>query len=384
MAEAADGSAARTRLLKQLAHDEGFDLCGIAAVGPLERDASALDRWLARGQQAEMHWMQRSAELRADPAKLLPGCRHVVVLALNYWPGADEAASGADAGKVALYARGRDYHKIFVRKLKSLVRRFDESTGASSRYFVDTGPMLERAWAERAGVGWIGKNANLITRDRGSWLLLSEILTTASLESDRGPHADFCGSCNACMEACPTDAIVEAGVVDSRRCISNWTIEHRGPIPQSMREGIGDWLFGCDICQDVCPWNRSFAQSVPAERFERREELGALDPLELVGMSEEIFRRRFSGTSLMRAKWEGMRRNACIVLGNRRDDRALPLLERALSDSDEVVAGHAAWALVRIAGGQIVPRLQEALHSEQRISVRREIRSALGGLGVDC
>lgn len=328
--------------------------------------------------------MKRSSAMRAAPELLLPGCRHVVVLALNYWPGAQRSAGVPHVGRVALYARGRDYHKIFARKLKSLVRRFDASSGATSRYFVDTGPVLERAWAERAGVGWIGKNSNLITRDRGSWLLLSEILTTASLESDRGPHADFCGSCRACIDACPTEAIVEPGVVDSRRCISNWTIEHRGPIPESRREGNGEWLFGCDICQDVCPWNRTFAEAVPAERFERREDLAALDPIELVGMDEATFRRRYSGTSLMRAKWEGMRRNACVVLGNRGNARALPALERALTDVDEVVAGHAAWAIGRIAADRARQVLSAALAGEQREAVLRELRLALGRLGVDC
>ena len=225
---------------------------------------------------------------------------------------------------------------------------FSDGDCLPSRTFVDTGPVLERAWAERAGVGWIGKNANLISRERGSWLLLGEVLSAAELEPDPGPHPDFCGTCTKCLEACPTGAIVEPGVVDSNRCISYWTIEHRGPIPEERRAGIGDWIFGCDVCQDVCPWNASFATTSGGDALRRRDDLRGLDAAEILGLDETAFRARYSGTPLMRAKWEGMRRNAAIVLGNRRDPAAIPALERALDDPDPVLRSHAAWALTRV------------------------------------
>lgn len=303
--------------LKERARALGFDLCGVARAGRLERDAEALAAWLRRDYHASMAWMARHAETRADPERLLPGCRSVVVVAANYWPGPEEAAVPPGRARVALYARGRDYHKVLGRGLRDLAAWLAETTGEEARAFVDTGPILERAWAERAGIGWIGKNANLISKRYGSWLLLGEILTTAEIEPDPGPHDDFCGSCTACLEACPTGAIVEAGVVDSRRCISYWTIEHRGAIPEDRHRGIGDWIFGCDDCQTVCPWNGRFAVPVPGARFERRDDLRALDPEAVAGMDEAAFRARYSGTSLMRARWDGMVRNARIVRGNR-------------------------------------------------------------------
>jgi epoxyqueuosine reductase len=303
--------------LKERARALGFDLCGVARAGRLERDAEALAAWLRRDYHASMAWMARHAETRADPERLLPGCRSVVVAAANYWPGPEEEAALPGRARVALYARGRDYHKVLGRRLRELAAWLAETTGETARAFVDTGPILERAWAERAGIGWVGKNANLISRHYGSWLLLGEILTTAEIEPDPGPHDDFCGSCTACLEACPTGAIVEAGVVDSRRCISFWTIEHRGAIPEDRHRGIGDWIFGCDECQTVCPWNDRFAVPVPDARFERRDDLRGLDPEAIAGMDEAAFRARYSGTSLMRARWDGMVRNARIVRRNR-------------------------------------------------------------------
>jgi epoxyqueuosine reductase len=234
---------------------------------------------------------------------------------MNYWPG-PRAAATSGKGRVARYAWGRDYHKVMGRKLKRLAAWLEEASGRPARAFVDSGPVLERAWAQRAGVGWIGKNANLLTRELGSWIFLGEILTAAELEPDGRPHRSFCGSCTACIEACPTGAIVADGVVDARLCISYWTIEHRGEIPAERRAGIGDWIFGCDICQEVCPWNVKFAKRADAELVERREELQSLDAEELSSMDEAAFRSKYEGSSLMRAKWEGMRRNARIVLDN--------------------------------------------------------------------
>ena len=337
-----------TARLKERARATGIDAVGVAAAAPLTRDGAALAAWLSGNREAGMAWMARDPAKRADPTKLLPGCRAVVVAAMNYWPGESQAEPRAGEGRVALYARGRDYHKVLGAKLRALAAWLDTETGETSRAFVDTGPVLERAWAERAGVGWIGKNANLLTRGMGSWLLLGEILTTAALDPDEGPHAEFCGSCTACLDACPTGAIESAGVVDAHRCISYWTIEHRGAIPEHKRTGLADWIFGCDVCQSVCPWNVSFAQETPREAFARRDDLRSLDAEEILGLDEASFRARYSGTALMRATWRGMRRNACIVLGNAGSPKSLGALRRALDDDDPVVRDHAAWAIARI------------------------------------
>jgi epoxyqueuosine reductase len=333
--------------LDRAAHEQGFAAVAVAEATALERDAARLADWLAQGRQAGMQWMQRYRRQRADPRELLVGCRSVVTLLLNYGPG---RAVGEPGGRVARYARGRDYHRVMRAKLVRLAQWLEERTGAAARTCVDTGPVLERAWAERSGLGWIGKNANLLTRGLGSWVLLGEVLTTARIAADPGPHADLCGSCTACLDGCPTGAIVEPGVVDSNACISYWTIEHRGPIPAGRREAIADLIFGCDVCQEVCPWNRSFARPTEDPALGLRQDLEALDPERILALDEGQFRARFSGTALMRAKWEGLRRNACIVLGNLGRREALPALERALGDPDEVVRSHAAWAIERIRG----------------------------------
>jgi epoxyqueuosine reductase len=371
------GAESLTRALRERARAAGFDACAVAAAGLLERDGAALRAWLASGRHAGMQWLARDPATRSDPRRLLEGCRSVVVLACNYWPGRTEARRPSGRGRVALYARGRDYHRVLRRRLASLAAWLDATAGTTTRVFVDTGPLLERGWAERAGFGWIGKNANLLTRGLGSWLLLGELVTTAELSPDEGPHADSCGSCTACLDACPTGAIVAEGVVDANLCISYWTIEHRGAVPVERRPGNGDWIFGCDVCQEVCPWNLSFARPATGDPFSRREDLVSLDPLEMATMDEATFRARFSGTALMRAKWEGMRRNACIVLGNRRRTADLPTLARLLDDADPIVAGHAAWAVARIGGPRGRHLLQRAAARESRNEVLAEIRDGL-------
>jgi epoxyqueuosine reductase len=331
--------------LAERARDLGFDRLRIAAARALDRDARALDRWLDAGRHAGMGWMARSAELRRDPRRVLPGCKSVVSLAWNHGPG------GADRSRhagIARYARGRDYHRVLGTRLSRLAAWLAAASGVPARAFVDSGPLLERAWAEASGLGWIGKNSCVITRDLGSWILLGEILSAAALEPDDGPHEDLCGTCTACLEACPTTAILPDRTVDANRCISYWTIEHRGAVPEEQRAGSGDWLFGCDVCQEVCPWNRRFGRE-PERPEDAGPDLETLDPIEILGMDERTFRRRYSGTALMRARWDGMRRNACVVLGNRGDRAAIPALERARRDADPVVRSHAAWALERIA-----------------------------------
>lgn len=366
-----------TAQLKRRATAEGFEVVGIGAAGRLEGDAAALRDWLRDGRQAAMDWMGRDPDRRDDPDRLLPGCRSVVALAINYWPGESASVAPAGRGRVARYAWGRDYHKVLGGKLRKLAAWLKGATDRPARAFVDSAPLLERGWARRSGVGWIGKNANLLSREIGSWLLLGEILSAAELDPDPGPHDDFCGSCTACLEACPTGAIVKDGVVDSNRCIAYWTIEHRGPIPPACRAGLGDWIFGCDVCQEVCPWNRRFARPVPDGRFRRRPELEALDAAEILALDEAAFRERYSGTSLMRARWDGMRRNACVVLGNLRLAGSVPALAEVLGDPDPVVRSHAAWALGRIGGGEARESLSRARGREPAAEVSDEIERAL-------
>jgi len=366
-------AGALSRELRQRAREAGFDAVGIARATALDRDGRALAGWLERGMQAEMSWLERDPGQRADPRSLLTDCRSVIVVAVNYWPGAAEAMTAADRGRVALYARGRDYHKVMGKSLRGLREWLERASGMPARHFVDTGPVLERAWAERSGIGWIGKNANLLTRKLGSWLLLGEILSCAELEPDAGPHTEHCGSCTACLDACPTDAIVREGVVDAQRCISYWSIEHRGAIPQERRDLHG-WIFGCDICQEVCPWNQRFAVA-DADPFGRREELHGLDPREIVRLDEATFRARYSGTALMRAKWEGMRRNACLLLAD--DPTAIPLLAVLFEDPDPVLRGHAAWSISRIGGAEARAALDRARTAEQTPAVVAEIDAGL-------
>jgi epoxyqueuosine reductase len=341
-------AAALTVALKARAAELGFHKVAVAHAAPLARDRAALASWLRGDRHATMAWMARDPDKRSDPERLLPGCRSVIALAVNYGPGDVDTAPRGRWARVARYARGRDYHKVMGRKLKELASWLTAAAGLPSRAFVDTGPVLERAWAERAGLGWIGKNANLLTRDLGSFVLLGEVLTVAALEADPGPHEDFCGTCTACLDACPTKAIEAPGVVDSNACISYWTIEHRGAVPEVRRAGIDDWIFGCDVCQEVCPWNVSFAKPAADDPFGHRDELDGLDPVEILGLDEAAFRGRYSGTSLMRARWDGMRRNACIVLGNRGDREVLPALRAASADPDPVLGEHARWAIARI------------------------------------
>ena len=349
--EGAVSASELTRALKARALALGFHKVAIARAEPLERDRAALAAWLAGNRHATMAWMGKDPDKRSDPEAMLPGCRSVVALAVNYGPGGGTPAA-AGAARVARYANGRDYHKVLGGMLKELAAWLAAESGVAARTFVDTGPVLERAWAERAGLGWIGKNANVLTRDLGSWTLLGEVLTQAELAPDDGPHQDFCGTCTACLDACPTHAIEAPGVVDSNACISYWTIEHRGAIPETRREGLGDWIFGCDICQEVCPWNLSFARTPADDPFGRRPDLEGLDPEEILAMDEDAFRSRFSGTALMRARFDGMRRNAAIVLGNRRAPAALAALRAAANDLDPVLREHAQWAIGRIESGQ--------------------------------
>ncbi|MBN1448855.1 MAG: tRNA epoxyqueuosine(34) reductase QueG [Bacteroidetes bacterium] len=306
-------AAERSARIRERARTLGFSHVGIARADALDIESARLHEWLLRGYHADMDWMARDPRRRSDPREVLPGAASVVCLAMNYYtPGVH--SDDPRHGKISRYAWGSDYHAIVGDALAALENEIREVTdGAETRRYVDTGPVMEKAWAVRAGIGWLGKHSNVITRDRGSWVFLGEILTTADLEYD-APIPDFCGSCTACIDACPTQAIVEPYVVDAHRCISYLTIEHRGAvIPGAKDADFRGWVFGCDICQDVCPWN-SFAQESPESGFAPRSENMCPELEDMADIPDEVFRERFRKSPVKRCKPDGLRRNARTVL----------------------------------------------------------------------
>lgn len=354
--------------IRRKALDLGFTSVGFAPAEPPAHRQAYLE-WLRLGRHADMGWMARedAVRRRLDPTEALPGCRTIVVVSLSYAPPSSDSTGGsrsfsmspvADPGGspgdavIARYALGLDYHDVFEPKLEELSDRIRSlGPAVSCKPYVDYGPVLERDHAQRAGLGWIGKNTLLIDPLLGSYLLIGVILTTLELEPDAPFLPDRCGTCTRCIVACPTDAIVSPRELDARRCISWLTIENRGPIPLELRSAIGNRIFGCDICQEVCPWNRD----IPAGGA-RELELGKpIAPAmlqrwaeELVGLDAERFRARYRGTALARPGRDGLLRNLCVGLGNAGDERAIPVLDRCAADDSELVAEHAGWALSRL------------------------------------
>jgi epoxyqueuosine reductase len=367
--------------LKAWALAEGFDRAGVAALEPAAH-GEAFVRWVARGDLAGMAYLERRLEVRLRPAAVLPGAASALCVALQYHPLSGESEPTGDLWpRVARYARGRDYHDVMGDGLRRLAARIGAAfPGVASRAYVDTGPVLERELAARAGLGVIGKNTNLLHRQGGSWFLLGELFLTLDLPPD-APLTDLCGRCTRCLEACPTGALPEPYRLDSRRCISYWTIEHRGELPPAARALVGDWVFGCDVCQEVCPWNHRPEgaahpeMGLPAAR-------GELDLAALLGLGREDYVERFRGSPMKRAKQEGLQRNAAVAMGNRGDRRYVPALGEALVRSEsEVVRGHAAWALGRLGGEAARLALAAALPAEAAERVRAEIEAALAALG---
>jgi epoxyqueuosine reductase len=354
----------------ELAREAGFNLCGIAPAADFP-ELAHLEEWLERGHAGEMRYLQDAR--RRSPTQAMPGARSVIVCALNYnaaFPGSTDAAAQANSpsgprGWISRYAWGDDYHQVLGQKLEALIEKlrgqFPEPFEARS--YVDTGPVVERVAAKYAGLGWLAKNTCLINEEFGSWLFLGVILTTLDLAAPSAaaemPAPDLCGNCTLCIDACPTGALVEPYVLDARRCIAYLTIELRGAIPAEWRKPIGRQVFGCDICQDVCPWNRR-APATPLPQFQPRARNGhsLFSPgLEwLVSLSEEEFRAAFRGSPVKRTKWRGLVRNACVAIGNsglhpgepRYSEICARLAELAASD-DAVLSEHAHWALARLA-----------------------------------
>jgi epoxyqueuosine reductase len=294
--------------VKALALELGFDLVAIGPAEPPEH-GPAFRRWIEAGHAGSMGYLERRLEERLDPRRVLPGARATICVALNYYQG---EAADASWRPVARYAWGRDYHEVIGPRLERLAAHLTEAAGARSRAYVDTGPVLERDLAARAGLGWIGKNTMLLSPGLGSWFFIGVLLTTADLAHD-APLPDRCGSCRACLDACPTRAFVAPYVLDARRCVSYLTIEHRGDIDPSLQPGTRGWQFGCDVCQDVCPWNRKAPITSEAAFHPRRSYPGAAA---VARMDDADFRREFQGTALLRAKASGMKRNAAIYIEN--------------------------------------------------------------------
>jgi epoxyqueuosine reductase len=367
--------------LRDRAAGQGFTLFGVAPASDADGFGRFCD-WLDKGYAGEMTYLHEHREERRHPRSVVAGVRSVVMLGMEYGvraptprppPRSGEGAGGWGLGRVARYAAGPDYHRFIWDRVNELAGwLMAEVPGCYAHGVADTAPILERDFARRAGLGWFGKNTMLINKHRGSFFFLSAFLTDLELTPSEPHGASHCGTCTACLDACPTNAFPQPGVLDATRCVSYLTIELRGRIPEPLREPIGDWLFGCDVCQDVCPWNarsplplagegtggvggggppyRSGARGFPSDPA-----LIALDPVELLGLSKAEFKKRFLHTSLWRTRRTGLLRNAAIVLGNTGDERAIPALERAQTDDDAVIREAAGWALTRVRQRRSVP-----------------------------
>ena len=370
-------NAAITQTLKEKAHALGFQLTGVCpAVTP--SGFSRFGEWLASGYAGQMHYLADRSAAYEHPRHVLDGVRSVVMLAMSYRT-AEPVEPSAGAGRVSRYAWGSvDYHDLIRERLHTLADHLREQVpGAATRSVVDTAPLLEREFAQLAGLGWIGKNTLLLNREAGSWFFLAALLTDVELDYDQPHEADHCGTCRACLDACPTDAFPQPYVLDATRCISYLTIELRESIPADLREGMGDWLFGCDICQDVCPWNNHAPTSAEAD-FAPAE---GMNPIELAGLFElddAAFRERFRHSPLWRPRRRGILRNAAIVLGNRPSPAGLTALVRGLQDEEPLVRSACAWAL----GRYEEPAAEEALESRQRVETDAEVLQEID-LAVD-
>jgi epoxyqueuosine reductase len=360
--------------LRQRARELGFDDCRVTTANAPE-SAPRFTRWLAERRHGEMAYLECTVPKRVDPQQVLAGARSIITLAASYHdPNASTAAAPSNCGLraapvalhqtgpsngksqmangrfglIARYARYRDYHDVLGERLKQLTEFVNELGGEGTRslWYVDTGPLLERELAQRAGLGFIGKHTNLISRQLGNWIFLSEIITTLAIEPD-APEKNRCGSCTRCIAACPTAAITAPFQLDARRCISYLTIELKGSIPVELRPAIGDRIFGCDDCLQACPWNR-FAREGQMMKAHARPDLAQPDLLELLSLDEAGFKRRFAGTPMLRAKRRGLLRNVCVALGNIGGETALVALREAARDQQTLVAEHATWAIEQI------------------------------------
>ncbi len=392
--------ASLSEIIKENAYQIGFDLARVTTAEPLPETETCISERIAAGYFEGMDWFSRErATVSCNPHALLPGARSVISLATFYLTDAerDLTRPGEPHGRVSCYAWGEDYHTVIRRRLDMLADFIKGLTAAPTAekciVFVDTGRMVDRAIAERSGLGWYGKNTNILTKGWGSWVFLSEIVTSLDLVPDM-PISTNCGHCDVCLRACPTNAFIAPYVLDSRRCISYLTIELRGSIPIELRPLIGTHIFGCDICQEVCPVNLLAEKRLRAGsdhdnagtgrpvrarlEFAPKRDIGASPALlPLLDLDEEEFRQRFKNSPIKRAKRRGLLRNVCVALGNIGDPVAVPALIKALSDREALVRGHAAWALGRIGGREAQAALETAQAADEDAAVRTEARYAL-------
>jgi epoxyqueuosine reductase len=371
-----------TEAVKAEARRLGFTLAGVTTPDPPEHYA-VFERWLDAGRHGEMGYLatERSRQRRLDPRQILPECRSILALGIGYPPSSTPQGSLGDPppsphGRVASYAWGTDYHEVLPSRLQALVDFIEAEVGhpIPHCYYTDSGPLLERELAQRAGLGWIGKNTCLIHPRLGSFFFLAEILLGVDLLPDPPFASDHCGACRRCLEACPTHCILPDRTLDARRCISYLTIELKGAIPFDLRPQVGDWVFGCDICQQICPWNRRFAQSPGDPQFAPHPGIPLPDLSQELALSPAAFSQKFRRSPVKRGKRRGYLRNVAVSLGNTADPEAIPALETALiREAEPLIRAHAAWALGRLGGESAKDTLKRALETETDPEVRQEI-----------
>lgn len=363
--------------LRSEAERLGFSLLGVTGPEPDPEAQRRLAEFVRAGRHGSMDWMAETLERRADPRVLWPEVRSVIMLAMNYGPGVDPLASLArrDRASVSVYARNRDYHNVIKGKLKELAGKFAARAGGDVKVFVDTAPVMEKPLAATAGLGWIGKHTNLVSRSHGSWLFLGSIFSTVALDPD-APETDHCGSCRACLDACPTDAFPAPYQIDARRCISYLTIENKGPIPHGFRRAMGNRVYGCDDCLAVCPWNK-YARAASEARLIARDELEAPPLADFLAMDDAAFRAIFSGSPVKRIGRARFLRNVLIAAGNSGEPALAPACEALLSDPSPLVRGASVWALSQLAGRWRIVELATEHGQDPDEMVRAEWRMAL-------
>ena len=331
--------------VKHWAAEAGFDDCRFAKAGTASHAKEFLN-WIEHGKHGEMAWLERNPHRRCDPREVLPGCRTVICLALNYFPGKNPFPENHPGGyRIARYAWNNDYHDLIEKNLRELDQKL-QTLGGTQKFYVDTGPVLERDFASDAGLGWNGKSTMQIHRRLGTWFFLADILTTLDFTPD-APIRDHCGSCTRCMTACPTQAITAPRQLDARRCVSYLTIEHKGPIPHEFRRAIGNRIYGCDDCLQACPWNR-FASTSREASFHARESVFSMEMRDFLSLTDESFRALFAKSPIKRIKRPAFLRNVCVALGNTGTTNDLPALRQAALDPHPLVAEHALWAIAEI------------------------------------
>jgi epoxyqueuosine reductase len=379
-----------TQTIKEYAYSLGFDMVRITTAEAFPEAERVIKERIAQGLMDGLPWFTTErAAVSCHPDALLPDAKSIIALAMFYLTEESPTTEGSPPrGRISRYAWGDDYHEIIKPKLQQFsawlgeYARAEMGEAVQTRLFVDTGRMVDRAVAQRAGLGWYGKNTNILTKGWGSWVFLAELVTNLPLEYDT-PIKTNCGSCELCLHACPTQALPNPYELDNRRCISFLTIELRGSIPLELRPLMGNLIFGCDICQEVCPVNRAAQRRLPVSfhhhaEFRPRPAVGSSPELiPLLSLTEEQFRERFRRSPIRRTKRRGLLRNVCVALGNSGDPQAIPALIKALHDHEPLIRGHAAWALGRIGGTSAIQALQEARETEEDAEVRKEIQAAL-------